>query len=188
MRHLLRSRAVSSSIAIAALSISMSLVACGGDEPATAQAAKADAAKPTAPPEPTELEKKIAERKAERLAKEKAKKEAEDKRNAAIDALIVQPDKKPRGRLERVCKTLAKSHDAFMLRNYEGATIEKWNGAKKMQLAQTTKMCHGQTIEAAACQIHALDNAPKELKNALPDFLGRCIEKFGKKPEVADGN
>lgn len=145
------------------------------------KAAEEAAAKKAA--EEKALEEGIAKRKAEREAKEKEKEEAEKKRLAEIDALCVLPDKMPKN-LDKACAGVAEANDGFMLRLYEGEAITKWNAAKGTQLQMTKATCMKTgSLEAAACQINAMNNAPPEHKKALPEILKTCIEKFRKTEE-----
>ena len=81
---------------------------------------------------------------------------------------------------------MAQANDDFMNRLYEGDAVTRWNEAKGTQLPMTEGQCNKTgSIEVAACQINGMNNAPPELKKALPDILRTCIEKYGAKDEGA---
>jgi len=125
----------------------------------------------------------LAKRKADREAKKKAKEDAEAAKAKAIDDLCVLPEEMPK-KLDKACEDASKAQDEFMMKHYDGEALKKWNGAKSTQLQMATAQCNkAGSIEAAACQIHALSTAPVEQKKALPDLLRRCLEKFPKKAE-----
>lgn len=133
--------------------------------------------------EEAEKEARIEERKKKREADAKAKEDEAAKKQAAIDALLVLPEKMPK-KLDKACKAVGEAQDAFMNRLFEGEAVEKWNTRKAKMLQTTVSMCNSQaSLEVAACQQNALTNAPPELKKSLPDFLRGCIDKFGKPPE-----
>lgn len=149
---------------------------------------------PAAPPPPSAAEQakakqeaeraqRIAQAKAKREAEAKAAKEAEAKKKAAVEALLVAPDKAPkRLKIKKACAKLAKTYDAFMHRLYTGKVIEQWDdGAKKMQLTMTKKNCMQHNVKVALCQIHALEKATDELKKEVPAFFRGCIDKYGDK-------
>jgi hypothetical protein len=123
----------------------------------------------------------LEKRRGERLAKEQAKKEAEEQMNQAIDAVAVVPKVEIKD-LTKACKAVAKAHDGFMNRHFDGEELDKWTQSKQFQLDMTRKRCvkHG-SVEIAACQKHALENAGPELSKEVPALLMRCIDKFGQK-------
>ncbi len=130
--------------------------------------------------EADEKKKRVEAKRLEREAKAKAEKEEAAKHQAAIDALLVLPEKMPK-KLDKACKAASEAQDAFMLRHYDGDAVEKWNAAKSSQLQMAVATCTKLgSIESAACQANALATAPTELKKALPDILRGCMEKFGK--------
>jgi hypothetical protein len=129
--------------------------------------------------EPTEADKEVAER----LAKKRAEREAAEKalveKAAAIQALAVLPDPMPKD-LAAACDAAAKAQDEFMMRNFEGEGLAKWNEAKGTQLGMVKTSCaKAQSIEIPACQANAMNNAPPEFKKDLPDILKACMDKFG---------
>lgn len=128
--------------------------------------------------EPTEADKEVAER----LAKKRADREAAEKalvdKAAAIQALAVLPETMPKD-LAAACDAAAKAQDEFMMRNFEGEGLAKWNEAKGTQLGLVKTSCaKGQSIEIPACQANAMNNAPPEMKKDLPDLLKACMDKF----------
>lgn len=149
------------------------------------KAPKADAAADAKAKEAEEKKKRVEAKRLEREAAEKAKVEEAAKRQAAIDALLVLPEKMPK-KLDKACKAASEAEDAFMLRHFDGEAVEKWNGAKSSQLQMAVATCKKLgSIEAAACQVNALETAPPEMKKALPDLKRGCMEKFGKPAEAA---
>jgi flagellar biosynthesis GTPase FlhF len=125
--------------------------------------------------EEKQLEERLAAKKAEREAAAKAE---EDKANA-VKALAELPEKMPKD-LEAACKGVAEAQDQFMQKHYEGDGLQRWNEAKGTQMGMLQTGCiKSGNIEVAACQINAMNNAPTEYKNELPNILKACIEKFG---------
>jgi hypothetical protein len=174
-------RSLASSLVVLSL-LALSPACDSGPSPEELKAQEEAAAKKAA--EEKALADGIAKRKADREAKEKAKEDAEKARLAEIDALCVLPEKMPKN-LDKACAEVAAANDRFMLRLYEGEAVTKWNAAKgtQLQMQKATCMKTG-SIEAAACQINAMDNTPPEHKKALPDILRACIEKFRKVEEA----
>ncbi len=159
--------------------LAFSLVACDSEPEGPTPEQKAAAEKKAQ--EEKELADRIAARKAEDEAKEQAAKEAEAAKQKAVDELTVLPEKMPKS-LDKACKEVAAANDRFMTRLYEGEALEKWNQAKGTQMAMTSAQCTKfGSLEAAACQINAMDNAGEDAKKALPDLLRTCNEKFPKK-------
>jgi hypothetical protein len=132
------------------------------------------AATPEKTEQDKELEARLAAKKAEREAEAKA---AEDKVKA-IEALASLPEKMPK-KLEDACKGVADAQDQYMLKHYEGDALVRWNEAKGTQMGMLKTGCiKAGSIEIAACQINAMNNAPSEFKNDLPAILKACIDKF----------
>jgi hypothetical protein len=159
------------------LTLCLVLLACDS-APQAAPTAEAD----DKAAEDAELEKRLEERKQQRLAEQKAAEEAEAKKQAAMEAVAIVPDTLPKG-LGKACDAVGESYDAFMNRMYadDPETLQKWNDAKGTQLPMTVATCvKGASIEAAACQKHALDNAPEELAGEQTELLRFCIDKYGK--------
>lgn len=149
--------------------------ACGGDEPKkAAPEVKAEEAKPAE-------DDAVARRRAEREAKAKAEKEAEEARLAAIDALAVLPPKLPKD-LKKACDAVADAQLKFFERMFEGPELDKLKAAQGTQRPMTIQGCTSLgSLEAAACQITALDGATdKALKSSISDIMRVCIEKFAK--------
>jgi vancomycin resistance protein YoaR len=137
----------------------------------------AKAAEPEKTEQDKELEARLAAKKAEREAEAKA---AEDKVNA-IKALAALPEKLPKD-LKTACKGVATAQDEYMKKHYEGEGLQRWNEAKGTQMGLLETGCiKAGNIEIAACQINAMNNAPGEYKNDLPELLKACIDKFGVK-------
>lgn len=129
--------------------------------------------------EPSEADKEVAAR----LAKKRADREAAEKalveKAAAIQALAVLPDPMPKD-LAAACDAAATAQDEFMMRNFEGEGLAKWNEAKGTQLGIVKSSCAAaQNIEVPACQANAMNTAPPEFKKDLPDLLKACMDKFG---------
>jgi len=160
------------------LSFAVTTVACDSEPEGPSETEKALAAKKAA--EEKEIADRVAARKAEDAAKEKAAEEAEAAKQAKLVELCVLPEKMPKN-LDKACKEVAAANDRFMIRLYEGEAVEKWNEAKSTQLAMTTAQCNKfWSLEAAACQINAMDKTEDDMKKALPDLLRTCNEKFPK--------
>jgi hypothetical protein len=123
----------------------------------------------------------VEKRRGERLAQEQANKEAEDRQRQAIDAVAVVPGVEVKD-LTKACRAVAKAHDGFMHRHFDGEDLDKWTQSKDFQLDMTRKRCikHG-SVEVAACQKHALEHAGVALSKEVPALLMRCIDKFGQK-------
>jgi hypothetical protein len=129
--------------------------------------------------EPTAADKEVEER----LAKKRAEREAAEKAAAekveAIKALAVLPEKMPKD-LEEACNAVATAQDEFMKRNFDGEGLAKWEQAKGTQMGMLKTGCiKAQSLELAACQTNAMNNAPADFKKDLPDILSACMEKFG---------
>jgi hypothetical protein len=119
----------------------------------------------------------------ERLAKKRAAREAEEQaaeaKVEAIKALATLPEEMPKD-LATACKGVAEAQDQYMQRHYEGEGLERWEQAKGTQMGMLETGCvTAGSLEIAACQINAMNNAPSEFKNNLPDLLAACMEKFG---------
>lgn len=159
--------------------LTFGLAACDSEPEGPTEAEKAAAEKKAK--EDKELEERIAARKAKEAEAEKAREDAEKAKAEAVDKLTVLPEKMPKN-LDKACKEVAAANDRFMTRLYTGEAVEKWNQAKGTQLAMTSAQCNKfGSLEAAACQINAMDNATEAEKKALPDLLRACNEKFPKK-------
>jgi hypothetical protein len=138
-------------------------------------AKKDDKATPEKSEEDKQLEARLAAKKAEREAEAKA---AEDKVNA-IKALAVLPETMPKD-LAAACDGVAEAQDQFMQKHYDGEGLQRWNEAKGTQMGMLKTGCvKSGSMEIAACQINAMNNAPAEFKKDLPDVLKACIDTFG---------
>jgi hypothetical protein len=150
----------------------------GNEEKPAAAAADAE---PEMSEQDKRIQARIQKRKDEEAAAQKAIDDAEAAKQEALDKITVLPEKLPK-KLDKACAEVAEANDRFMLRLYEGPTVEKWNQAKGTQLGMTKANCQKSgSLEVAACQIAAMDAAGPELKKALPDIFKVCIEKFGNK-------
>jgi hypothetical protein len=128
--------------------------------------------------EPTEADKEVAERLAKKRAERAAAEQAEADKLALIQTLIALPEKMPKD-LEHACDDVATAQDEFMKRHFEGEALSKWEAAKGTQLSMVKANCaKAQSIEVPACQTHAMNSAPPELKKSLPELLKGCIDKF----------
>jgi hypothetical protein len=129
--------------------------------------------------EPSESDKIAAERVAKKRADRAAAEQALVDKAAAIQALALLPEKMPKD-LKVACDEAAAAQDAFMMRNFEGEGLAKWNEAKGTQLGMVKSSCvEAQSIEVPACQANAMNTAPPEFKKDLPELLKACIDKFG---------
>lgn len=131
--------------------------------------------------EDADFDKRMAERKAKREADEKAKIEAEAAKKVAIEALCVMPDKKKIEKdPKKACAAVGAAHDKFMQKHFTAEVLEKWNAAKGTAVPMTVAQCtKASSVEVAACQVNALENAPVELKDESAGLMRGCIEKFG---------
>ena len=163
--------------------IAVVIAALGCNPPPTKEAKAAEEQKAKAQ---AEMEKGVAEQRKKREAEAKAKADKEAAYKAALDKACVLPAKLPK-KLNKACQAAGEAHDAFMKRQYadDAETLEKWSLAAGTQIKFTVSTCtKGGSLEVAACQKHALDNAPPELKEDATEILKTCIDKFGKAPEA----
>ena len=135
-----------------------------------------------------EEEKRMEERKAKREAEEKAKSDAAEAKRETLAKIAVLPAKLEK-KLDKACNEVGAAHERFMRRLHTGEVLEKWLATKEDQLPMTIVQCASTgSLEVAGCQATALDNAPPELKEDVPEILSVCIDKFGpKKPPVGVG-
>lgn len=131
-----------------------------------------------------ELEERLAKKRAAREAEAKAKQDKAD----AIKALAALPEEMPKD-ITEACEAVAAAQDEFMKRNFEGEGLARWEEAKGSQLGMVKTSCAKKgSVEIAACQVVAMNNAPPEFAKNLPDILAACIEKFsGEGGEGAEG-
>ncbi len=166
---------------VLAVTLCSTLSACDSGD--TKPKANANAGAGAQASEAEERKKAVEAARKKREAAAKAKEDEAAKKQAAVDAVLVLPEKMPK-KLDKACKAAGDAQDAFMNRMFEGEAVEKWNAAKSTQMQKTVADCIKQAnIEVAACQTNALNTAPKDLAKQLPDLLRGCIDKFGKKPE-----
>jgi len=128
-----------------------------------------------------DFDKRMADRKAKREADELAKADATKAKGDALDKITVLPAKKPK-KIEAACDAVGAAQDRFMQRLHTGEVLAKWNadkGAMLMTQAQCNKVG---SIDVAACQANALDQAPPELKEDALTILQRCTDKFAPPP------
>lgn len=173
------------------LLIGFALPACGGggEESAKELEAAAQAALNVDGDEATRKAREAdeARRKAE-FAERKAKEEAE---KAAYEAkmaeIITLPEKMPRN-TDVACKELTEAFHEFMLKALDGddgAILDWYNNKKKETLGERRGKCVKiGSLEAAACQIHALRAAPVGWRDKELDIIARCVEKYA--PEKAE--
>jgi hypothetical protein len=130
-------------------------------------------------------EKRMEERKAKRIADEKAKSDAAEAKRELLIKIAVVPDKLEK-KLDKACNEVGAAHERFMRRLHTGEVLEKWLATKDDQLPMTIVQCaSAASVEVAGCQASALDNAPPELKEDVPEILSVCIDKFGAKAPPA---
>jgi len=134
-----------------------------------------------------DVKKRMADRRAKLDADGKAKVEAAAKTKAAIATLCVLPDKKKiEKNPDKACAAVGAAHDRFMQKHFTGEVLDKWTAAKGTAVPMTVAQCtKSASVEVAACQVNALDNAPPELENESSGILRGCIEEFG--PASAHG-
>jgi hypothetical protein len=145
---------------------------------------KADAKLDAKAQEEAELQKRLEERRKKREEEQKAKEEAAAKKEAQLDAVAIVPEgaKLPKD-LAKACDEVGKAQMAFFERNYEGETLEKLKASSGTAIPMTVGTCKKSgSIEAAVCQVHALNTAPPEMKEDLSLLLRKCLDKFGKNP------
>lgn len=147
--------------------------ACGGDSK------PAEVKKQEAPAEVKDAAPVKNKHTLEREAKAQAAKDLAEKKAKLVQELTVLPEKLPK-KLDKACDEVGAAMDAFMLKWFP----DNWPKIKAKQLGDLKTSCtETGSIEAAACQAKALADAPEEMNKAVPELLGACIEKFGKKPK-----
>jgi hypothetical protein len=124
----------------------------------------------------------IAERKAKREAREKAEAEAAKKRDDEVARLCVLPPTLPKDPVA-ACEAVGKAHDEFVRRVGTPEIIAAWEGGESektipMAVVQCTQ---ADSLEAAACQKNALDNADAQMLDHTKLLLQTCIDKFPSK-------
>lgn len=171
---------------LAAIVLSGSLTACGesmsNDQRKGALAAYAQTALGEGQPGAKRLSK--AEQ-AEQDAKvqallEKRRAEKEAALAAQLAALAVLPAEKPKT-MVKACDALLDAYHSFQLSTREGddKAILEWYSRKKNVLGKRRLRCMQlDSIDAAACQTHALQNAPATLAEHEQTLLQTCAKKF----------
>lgn len=153
------------------LAIAMLSGACDSPDPAKTDKKAEPEPRAAAPDEA------LAKHKAEREQAERDEQEAKAKLAAQIDALAVIPAQLPK-KLDKACEAMLASYDGFMRKTLQGDMLTKWEtGGNEMQLAVFRKECLKRDIATAACQAHALAEAPAELADHLADIMTACNEK-----------
>jgi len=117
----------------------------------------------------------------------KAKRDAEDAKQAALDAAIdgaaIQPAEVPAD-LETACESVVEAYDAFMKSGAEDDAL-RWSDGRRHKLGERRSACLKiANVQIAACEAHALTNAPNEVaelprKDAGRLLMERCHDKFG---------
>jgi hypothetical protein len=155
---------------------------CGGSTSATADAAKVEADKKAEAEKLAEARRE--EIRKEREAKAAAEQKAADDRQAELDRLCVVPEGAALpNKLGDACTAVAESYDAFTRRHFadDADTLAKWDEGKEGQMQFTITTCKkAGSLEAAVCAEHALDEASAALREAAPEILRICMDKYGK--------
>lgn len=128
-----------------------------------------------------EVRKKDEAARKEAYAKKKEAEEAENKLyDETMASILALPEEMPES-VDAGCKDMLNSYHEYMLRVHEGDDGEllNWYDRKKTELGARRGTCVKlDSLEAAACQINALDKAPAEFKGHELDILRECAEKF----------
>lgn len=166
--------------------------ACGGesDDGRKDLEAAAQAALNTKSDEATEKARAAdeAKRKAAFEAKKKAEEEAKAAWEATLAEIITLPEKMPKN-VDVACKELTEAYHEFMIKSLEAEKddegILRWyNEEKKTTLgARRGKCVKIGSLEAAACQVHALRASPPAHGKDL-EILSACVKKYA--PEKAE--
>ena len=121
---------------------------------------------------------------AERKAKEEAEKAAYEEK---MNEIITLPEKMPKN-VKTACKDLLDAYHEFILKSYEGddgAILDWYNNRKAEELgARRGKCVKIDSLEATACQIHALNAAPPKWREKELEIISRCVQKYA--PEKAE--
>lgn len=112
----------------------------------------------------------------------KAAEEAEKARVQAIyDPIVKLPDEMPKS-VEKACEALPKAYETFYVNQNAGDDknlLNFYDNKKKTLGERRAKCLKLDNLEVAACQVHALQNAPETgLKGYELDLLLQCVEKF----------
>lgn len=124
----------------------------------------------------------VAERKAKREAEEKAEAEVAKKREEAVAQLCVLPETLPKDPVA-ACEAVGKAHDEFVRRVGTPEAIAAWEGggSEKTIPMSVVQCTQADSLQAAACQKHALDHADADLLDETKLLLQTCIDKFPSK-------
>lgn len=171
--------------------LTLAVPACGGggEESAKELEAAAQAALNTKGDEATRKAREAdeARRKAEFAAKKKKTEEEKAAYEATMAEIITLPEKMPRS-TDAACKELTEAFHEFMLKALDGddgAILDWYNNKKKETLGERRGKCVKiDSLEAAACQIHALRAAPIGWRDRELDIMARCVQKYA--PEKAE--
>jgi colicin import membrane protein len=129
-----------------------------------------------------------AKRKAAFEAKQKAEEEAKAKWDATLAEIITLPEKMPKS-MDAACKELTEAYHEFTIKSLEAdkddeAILRWYNEEKRFTLgARRGKCVKIDSLEAAACQVHALRAAPPARGKDL-EILTACVKKYA--PEKAE--
>ncbi len=174
------------------LTLALALPACGGgeaDEGHGELEAAAAAALNLQGDEATRKAREADEAERKRKFEERKQKEEAEKAEyeATMNEIITLPEKMPKN-LNAACKDLTEAFHEFMLKSLEGddgAILDWYNNRKKETLGERRGKCVKiGSLEAAACQIHALRAAPTGWREKELDVMKRCVEKYA--PEKAE--
>jgi hypothetical protein len=176
---------------VLALPLVLALPACGGggEQSGKELEAAAQAALNSNADEATKKAREAdeARRKAEFAAKKKKEEEEKAAYEAKMAEIITLPEKMPRN-VDAACKELTEAFHEFMLKALDGddgAILDWYNNRKKETLGERRGKCVKiGSLEAAACQIHALRAAPIGWRDKELDIIARCVEKYA--PDKAE--
>jgi hypothetical protein len=118
--------------------------------------------------------------------KKKQDDEAKAQFEKTLAEIVILPEQMPKS-VDAACKELTEAFHEFMLKAYyddDGALLDWYNNRKAETLGERRGKCvKVGSLEAAACQIHALRAAPQGWREKELDVLRACIEKYA--PEKA---
>jgi hypothetical protein len=119
--------------------------------------------------------------------RDKAEAEAVAAHEKAWQELIVVPAELPAD-LDTACNELSSAFDAFQLARLSGTDLERYEAVKQRDLEKLVERCQETgNLELAACQGHALANAPTSFDaDDATNILTECEEKVsGEAPKTA---
>jgi colicin import membrane protein len=156
----------------------LSLVACDAstaDAPTEAQ--KRVAAEKEA--KDAEAAAAVAAGKAKRDAEKKAEEEAAKKLADELARICVLPEKMPKDPVA-ACEAVGQAHDAFIRRVGSPEAVAEWDaGGKEKVIPMSVVQCsQADSLEAAACQGHALEAAGPDMVDQTKIILQTCIDNF----------